>query len=324
MSLSPGSIPAVGRFRDMEAEPRVTRRDVGLGLPVVARVADDQLFAQIEPQRLSGENPGRGAVLAPWAAAGGPVLAEVAAHRVRGHVEHSAVCERAEQLHIFPVRPDEGHGRARRFAGRELPVGNGCGVPHLLGNQAARACLRLDCCEQRLRLLALSRRKRVVRPFARQERPDAADPDPVEGASVRLLAVAVEVIAAPAGPLRQLDLEQAIDDRNRIEHASILRRPQPEPDKRERIRADEFVRRDRSASHLVVAHLDQSMNVGATHCRRFGSNPYVVAADADLPRERRILDVDPVLDLLVPCVSRVAQQSRRDLDVAGFRDLGRC
>ena len=209
------------------------------------------------------------------------------------------------------MRPDEGHGRAGRLAGRELPAGNGRGVPHLLGNEAARACLRLDCREQRLRLFALSRRKRVVRPFARQERPDAADPDPVEGASVRLLAVAVEVIAAPAGPLRQLDLEQAIDDRNRVEHARILRRPQPEPDKRDRVRADEFVRRDRSASHLVVAHLDQSMNVRATHRRRFGSNPYVIAADAGFARERRILDIDPVLDLLVPGVSRVAQQSRQ-------------
>src|ERR1700727_3775097 len=128
------------------------------------------------------------------------------------------------------MRPDEGHRRARRLAGRELSFGNGRRVPYLLGNEASRACLRLDRREQRLRLLALSRRKRVVRPFARQERPDAADPDPVEGPPVRLLAVAVEVIAAPAGPLRQLDLEQAIDDRNRVENARILRRPPPDTD----------------------------------------------------------------------------------------------
>src|ERR1700728_4867884 len=83
------------QFRDMEAEARVARRDVDLGLPVVARVADDRLLRQIEPQRLSGENAGGRAILTPRAAAGGPFLAEVAAHRVRGHVEDSAVRERA-------------------------------------------------------------------------------------------------------------------------------------------------------------------------------------------------------------------------------------
>src|SRR6202035_5440816 len=148
------------------------------------------------------------------------------------------------------------------------------------GMRPPRPGLRPVCRGRPPRLCAFPRRKRVVRPFARQEWPDAADPDPVEGAPVRLLAVAVEVIAAAAGPLRQLALEQPIDDRNRAEHARILRRPQPKPDKRDRVRADEFVRRDRSASHLVVAHLDQSMNVGATHRGRFGSNPYVIAADA--------------------------------------------
>ena len=67
--------------------------------------------------------------------------------------------------------------------GAKVPFGNGRGVPHLLGNEAAGTGLRLDRREQRFRLLTLSRRKRVVRPFARQERPGAADPDPVEGTS---------------------------------------------------------------------------------------------------------------------------------------------
>ena len=48
-----------------------------------------------------------------------------------------------------------------------------------------------------------------------------------------------------------------------LEHARIVGGPQPEPDERDRIGADEFVRGDRSASRLVVAHLDQSMNVRA-------------------------------------------------------------
>ena len=65
------------------------------------------------------------------------------------------------------------------------------------------------------------------------------------------------------------------------------------------------------------------MNVRATHGRRFGSNPYVIAVDARFARERRILDIDPVLDLLVPGVGRVAQQTRKRLDVAGLGDLRR-
>ena len=36
---------------------------------------------------------------------------------------------------------------------------------------------------------------------------------------------------------------------------------QPEPDKRERVRADEFVREDRSASTSWLRTLDQSANV---------------------------------------------------------------
>jgi hypothetical protein len=164
----------------------------------VARIADDRLVGEIEPRRLPGGNAGRRAILPPRAAARGPVLG-VAAHCVGGHVEHPAVPERAQQLHIFRMRPDEGHRRAGRLAGQELLFENRRGVPDLLGNEAARTGLGLDRREQRLRLLALSRRKGVVRPFAREKRPDAADPDPVEGTPVRLLAVAVEVIAAPAG-----------------------------------------------------------------------------------------------------------------------------
>ena len=65
------------------------------------------------------------------------------------------------------------------------------------------------------------------------------------------------------------------------------------------------------------------MNVRATHRTRFRSNSDVIAVDASFARERRILDIDPVLDLLVPGVGGVAQQSRKRLDVAGFGDLRR-
>ena len=84
-----------GQFRDMQPEARVDCCDVGLGLPLVARAADDRLVGQIEPQRLPRKDAGRLAILAPRAAAGGPLLPEVAVRGVGRHVEHLAVCERA-------------------------------------------------------------------------------------------------------------------------------------------------------------------------------------------------------------------------------------
>jgi hypothetical protein len=66
-------------------------------------------------------------------------------------------------------------GIARRPVGRESPFRNGRGVPHLLGNETARTSLRLYRREQRLSLLALSRRKCVMRPLARKKWPRAAD-----------------------------------------------------------------------------------------------------------------------------------------------------
>ena len=63
------------------------------------------------------------------------------------------------------------------------------------------------------------------------------------------------------------------------------------------------------------------MNIRPPHLRRFRSDPDVVARDAGFARERRILDIDPVLDLLVPRVGRISQEGRQRLDVAGFGDL---
>ena len=49
---------------------------------------------------------------------------------------------------------------------------------------------------------------------------------------------------------------------------------------------------------------------------------HVIAGHADLAREPRVGDIDPVLDLLVPGIRGVAQEVRDAVDVAGLREIG--
>ena len=192
--------------------------------------------------------------------------------------------------------------------GSSSTSGIGVAVPHLLGQQLARARAGLQRREQPLRLGAAAGRQLVVRPLAGQQRPDAADAGAVIGAAVLVLAVAVAVIAAPAGPVRQFDPQHVIDHLHRVDNARIVRRAQAEAHQGQRVRADQFVRGDIAGPGEAVAHLDRAAEFGARLARHLGGDAHVVAGDADLARESRVGDIDPVLDLLVPGVGGVAQE----------------
>ena len=66
--------------------------------------------------------------------------------------------------------------------------------------------------------------------LARQNRPAATDSRAVESAAVMFLPVAIVIVTAPARTLRQVALEQVINDFNRIAHNRVVRRADAQPD----------------------------------------------------------------------------------------------
>ena len=83
----------------------------------------------------------------------------------------------------------------------------------------------------------------VVAAFAREDRPRAAHARAIECRAIVLLAVSIVVVAAPAGSLRQIASENAIDHLKRIEHHRVVRIANSEPDKVKEIAADDVARR---------------------------------------------------------------------------------
>src|ERR1700676_2227803 len=77
----------------------------------------------------------------------------------------------------------------------------------------------------------------VMGAFARQNRPAAAFPPTVEGAAIGLLSIAILIVAPPARRLRQNAFEHLIDHREGIEHQRVVRSPNSQPDKLEKIAA---------------------------------------------------------------------------------------
>ena len=76
--------------------------------------------------------------------------------------------------------------------------------------------------------------------FARQNRPGAAFTRSIEGAAVGLLPIAIVIVAPPARALRQIALEHLINHRDGINDQRIIRRTDAQPDKMEKIAADDI------------------------------------------------------------------------------------
>src|SRR6266404_6245434 len=132
-----------------------------------------------------------------------------------------AALARDQKLEEFGVRPDEGHGSARRPAGGEPELGDGVGVPNLLGEEAPHARAAAHRLEIGQGILAALQRE--VPPLADEQRPAAPDALPVEWAPVGVLAVAVAIVAMVERAGRSLDLQDMIDHANRILHAGVER-----------------------------------------------------------------------------------------------------
>src|ERR1700722_20496623 len=72
----------------------------------------------------------------------------------------------------------------------------------------------------------------------------------------------------------------------------------------------------------TVAHLDRSAEFGTRLAWHLGCDADVIARHADFVAEPRVGDVDPILDLLIPGVRRVAQEVRHAVNFAHLRQFG--
>src|SRR3981081_3392241 len=105
---------------------------------------------------------------------------------------------------MLGVRPDKRHRRAGGSADEEFPLGNVRCIPHLLGNEVAVAGETFEGGEQRFRPNAIPGCQLVMRALAGKQRPRTSDAGAVELLAVLVLAIAIAVIAPPAGSRRQI------------------------------------------------------------------------------------------------------------------------
>ena len=144
------------------------------------------------------------------------------------------VAERAGELEVFGIRPDEGHGRAGGPAEEQLFLGDVRGVPDLFGEQAAFVGEAGEGAGEAAGLVGVAGGEFVVGALADEQRPGASSARAVEGGAVPVLAVAVAVVAGQAGPAGRSTLSRASMTLSvsRIRWSSGVRRP-----KRTRARA---------------------------------------------------------------------------------------
>src|SRR5437867_1474542 len=119
--------------------------------------------------------------------------------------------------------PYKRHRRTRRPAVEKVALRKIAAIPNLLWNQPARARLRGHRLSESPGDLAPARGELVVRAFADQQRPAAADASAVERRAVLMLAVPVAVIPMPHRTGGGLALKQMIDDRDGVDDARIVR-----------------------------------------------------------------------------------------------------
>src|SRR5260370_40251742 len=95
-------------------------------------------------------------------------------------------------------------------------------VPIWLGQQASvPAGTTLNHGEQHLGFFRPACGQFIVSSFAGEQRPGAADAAAVEGRAILMLAVAVAVVAVPAGALRQLDTQQRLSHPNGVQTSRV-------------------------------------------------------------------------------------------------------
>ena len=133
-------------------------------------------------------------------------------------------------------------------------------------------------------------------------------PVPSNGAAVRVLAIAVAVVAAPARTLRQLHPQHVVDHPHRVDDARIVRRAQAEAHQGQRVGADQLIGRAPRPAVRTGSNHDDAVRRGS-RLPRSGRDADIVPVDAGSCGEWRVGDVDPVLDAAFQA-SAVSRSSR--------------
>ena len=189
-------------------------------------------------------------------------------------IKTNAVVSAAHEGDIFRMRPAQRHGRARWAARASFPLRQVFGVPQLLADHATFVGELFHRRNERHRIA--SGREFVMAALAGQNRPGAADARSIESAAVILLPIAIVIVAAPARTLRQVALEHAIDDFDRIAHDGIVRRTNAQPHQVKKIAADNVPRRMQAAAIGDGEHRGVGIGVRIGRLRIGGIDPDVV------------------------------------------------
>ena len=190
-------------------------------------------------------------------------------------VKDNAVAPAANEAEILGMRPAERVGRADGLTSFKITPWQIIIVPELLGKHTAGIGHAFEHVDVSQRIA--SGGQFVVAAFARENWPRATHARAIERRAIVLLAVSIVVVAAPAGALRKLAPENAVDHLKRIEHQRVVRIANSEPDKVKKIAADDIARRMTASA---VCELDfESIHVGVRiDCLRVGGGDAHVVA----------------------------------------------
>src|SRR5208282_4660058 len=132
-----------------------------------------------------------------------------------------------------------------------------------------------------------------------------ADPSAVEWRSIRVLSVAVAVVAVPGRTLGKFCAQQFIDDLDRVDYSRIVGRAQAEAHQSQRVGADDLHRpRVWTGTAILDGNESQQRRSGSVAVVRRDAD--VVAFHSNLPREIAVHGVCPTFYVVVPGVSHLA------------------
>src|SRR5262249_26041863 len=145
----------------------------------------------------------------------------------------------------------------------------------------------------------------VMRALSRQEWPRTAQTSAVEGAAVFVFAIPIAVVSVPARALRKLGTQKIVHHLDSVYHAGVVRCPQTEANKRQRIRTNDLAGARRALIGSPVFDGDEALQgrrgAAVIEVRRDAD---LVAFHAHLTRQIATHGVGPALNVVVPTVCR--------------------
>src|SRR4029077_6821892 len=165
----------------------------------------------------------------------------------------------AHEGNVFGVRPAKRHCRAGWTTAFHMSARQVRSVPYLFGDHPT--LVREIFYRRDKRLWIAPRSQLVMAAFSGQNRPAPAHARSVEGAAVVLLAVAIVIVATPAGALRQIIFEHAIDHFDRVAHERIVLVANTESHQKKKIPAHDIARRTQAAAVGDLNHRSVGISV---------------------------------------------------------------